>query len=224
MVNYAKLYNVAKKTFEPVEYLNYQSAIRTPKSDKGDEEDRLIIHELEEQWWQTNAQPIADFMGDMTLWNNVLPENLDIAKGHERKMKKNDKFMARYTGQHWVSRKPDEEDWFNAFEHYQIKDTNQFCQTYAMMHLLDKLPPRQDDNKFSRYYDYTLAALKFVKNDIISSFYKDAHYFDTSKSDHEHTYYSQKDMLNKVNNCIKYYEMCLNIPAFNCELHPTGPI
>jgi hypothetical protein len=86
-----------------------------------------------------------------------------------------------------------------------------------MMYLLDKLPKNQSKDNFERYYDYTKSALKFIKDDIILSFYPDAHYFDTTKKG----YYSQKDMLYKVDNCIKRYKMCVNIPLYEPKLQPS---
>lgn len=197
-MNYRPLYAFADKTFDEKEYKHYHEEIR--------KKENRILFDLEDAWWQENAQPLADFMGDMTLWANII-DDIDVKRGSVRGVPVMGVACARFTGSHWLSRKPGETTFFDPFKDYQVYGTNQFCQTFAMMYLVDALPKKRETKSFKNYYAYTLKALEFIR-DVISSFYPDAHYFNTSLEGH----YSQKDMLKKVNECIKHVNMCVNIP------------
>ena len=122
------------------------------------------MENVEQFWADKNVQPIADFMGLKELWEIMIP-NID-AKTEGRNFptkSKSDENQAIYTGRHWLSRKAYEDSWFDPYNEYQIHGTNQFCQTYSMMYLLNKLPPEGKD-EFIKYYKYTEEALKFIKN------------------------------------------------------------
>ena len=124
------------------------------------------MENVEQFWADKNVQPIADFMGLKELWEIMIP-NID-AKTEGRHLptkSKSDRTQAIYTGRHWLSRKVNEDNWFDPYKEYQINGTNQFCQTYSMMYLLDALPLPAGENEFIKYYKYTEEALKFIKDE-----------------------------------------------------------
>ena len=102
-----------------------------------------------------------------------------------------------FTGSHWNSRKANEIDWFEPYADYQIFGTNQFCQTFAMMYLADKLPSiNADKYNFTKYYTYTIEALKFIEEVI------NAYPSSTLKE------------RKAIKECIKYPNVCLNSIEF----------
>lgn len=237
MTDYTKLYIKCDQQMNSADFLNYQSSMRTKQADADEEEKRLELSKLEDKWWQEFAQPLADFMGDFRVWEEVLATDfpdtkLNMKEGKQPRNPKNKgtQFEAIYLGAHFVSRKPGEIAWFDPFDHFQLFGTNQFCQSFALMNLVSynpnmpknlKLPiPRSTDNGFKRYYRYTKHVLGFIKV-IIDTFEEDGTLFDVSRSDAEKKYYPKNEMLRKVNECISHYAMCVNIPKYDCQL--SGP-
>jgi hypothetical protein len=227
MTDYTVLYNAADKRFDREGFLEYQLSI----SRQVDENEKLIREEkhdqlnqlpiLDQLWAETYIQPIADFMGDIKLWQIKFGEaNIDLPKVNEHtgevargsiRSAPTTKDSARYSGSHWYSRKKDDpkEKYFNAFYHYQLNGTNQFCQTYAMMYLDNKFehhfkytPPE----RFEKYYDYTLEALKYIEEVIKSINYRSPVF---------NGEYSKKNMLELVKECLAHPSVCLNLPHYD---------
>lgn len=153
----------------------------------------------EQTWVDKNLSVIMDFMGDSDVWKFVIPGvklyGNDGMRTSTRNKKVDNYSVAVFTGAHWNSRKANQIKWFEPYDEYQISGTNQFCQTFAMMHLIDKLPPPiKSSNKLSisKYYVYTHAALEFI-NDVMSKYDKTT---DKEKK--------------AIKECMKYPNICLN--------------
>jgi len=89
---------------------------------------------------------------------------------------------------------------FDAYDHYQIQGSNQFCQTYMMMYLIprcrvsfqrSKLNPRD----FKKFYTYTQNAIKFIESCLTK-------------------YYGESEYMTYLRKCIqmlkRHPNMCLN--------------
>jgi len=99
-------------------------------------------------------QEVIDFMGDENVWKFKIP-NIVIKY---RKTRHSSKYpTAFFIDSHWTARKPYESKIFNSYDHYQKPGTHRFCQTFAMMHLLDVLPPPTGN-----YKSYDRDAKKFI--------------------------------------------------------------
>ena len=122
--------------------------------------------------WGERMDLIIDFMGNHAVWKFVLNDDIDI---YERKpprkstFVKSNKHQAYFTGHHWLSIFKNTNVLFDPYNKYQIQGTNQFCQTYALMHLMNKLPGQLEqvcdpypNNSFKKYYYYTKCALDFI--------------------------------------------------------------
>lgn len=121
-----------------------------------------ILKKAEQDWFDANFQPILDFMGDDVVWEHFGMHPLKSRKTPDSS-KDEVMFIGRESG-HWYSHRKGERTWFDSYESgYQPPGTNQFCQTFALLHVLGKLPkkhpgpPSMDD-----YYRYTKHALKFI--------------------------------------------------------------
>jgi hypothetical protein len=128
--------------------------------------------------WGERMNLVIDFMGNYAVWKFLLNDDIDI---YERKpprkstIVKSDRHQAYFTGHHWLSIVKNTRELFDPYSEYQITGTNQFCQTYALMHLMNKLPGQSNQvcspfpyNSFKKYYYYTRCALDFIV-DVIKS-------------------------------------------------------
>lgn len=175
---------------------------------------------------------ITLFMGDTHVWWSLLPDLIfngvsenDIKTGKIERDKipykpfprgsktyKND--YAFFNGKHWNSQKANSTVRFDPYDKYQIKGTNQLCQTYSMMYLLNALPGELNETcspwngseqDFKKYYYYTECALKFTL--------RIAEHCKKIKLDLEYDTPSQpylNDLINIINYCLKYYKICIN--------------
>lgn len=153
--------------------------------------------EFEQEWVENNLQPLIDFFGDVDVWKTIIP-NVEIYGVEKRissvrNIKKTDNPQAHFSSTHWTSRFPTDEDWFDPYIEYQVFGTNQFCQTFAMMYLCNKLPKvTKNINSWVKYYNYTDKTLQFIKNNL-KKYFPD-----------------RTDLLKNVNECIKYSKRCIN--------------
>jgi len=157
---------------------------------------------IEQQWVDDNLQIIIDFMGDEDVWMYMFPKNELYGIGGRasvRNVNLSKNSTAVFSGSHWRSRKPNDTIWFDPYDEYQIYGTNQFCQTFAMMYLLNKLPNQDYGNNFKKYYTYTNEALLFI-SDIITN-----------------APFSTKAELKAIKNCLKYPNICLNAIELTIE-------
>jgi hypothetical protein len=229
MVDFTKLYAEADKQFNREGFLEYQLSISRQEDEnikllrEGKTQEELNqLPLLDQEWAETYIQPIANFMGDLNLWilkfgeNNINLPQIDrrgeVVRGSIRSVPVNiDKHVARFSGSHWYSRKmgdPKEKN-FNAFYHYQLNGTNQFCQTYAMMYLDNKLdhhPEYTPPESFEKYYKYTRKALEYIYT-TISVIDKTNALFNAE--------YSKKQMLALVKECLDHSALCLNLPHYD---------
>jgi uncharacterized protein YodC (DUF2158 family) len=115
----------------------------------------------EQYWTNHNLKVLIDFMGELTLWEYL---KIKVIEGKPR-LDVYDVSNAFYSGSHWYSRKANEKKSFDPYDKYQILGSNQFCQTYAMMYIYDKLPEKivDKEKQFTKYYEYTNNALDFIK-------------------------------------------------------------
>jgi hypothetical protein len=186
---------IADQHYNSIEevYKNYKKKVTMSYSD------------IEQEWVDNNLQIIMDFMGDEDVWKYMIP-NIELYGIGGRASYRNldsstKKSTAIFSGSHWKSRKPDDTIWFDPYDAYQVYGTNQFCQTFAMMYLLNKLPPvehHEDDkennlkNNFKKYYKYTHEALLFIYDTIT------------------HVPFNTEVELKAIQNCLKHPNLCLN--------------
>ena len=170
---------------------NYQSLIKKDKE----------LVDIEQKWVDKNLEVIIDFMGDIDVWKFIIPGvvvyGFDGSKASTRNKPPVNYPIGVFTGSHWNSRKANENGWFEPYADYQIFGTNQFCQTFAMMYLAGKLPViNSDKNNFTKYYTYTIEALKFIEK-VINN-------------------YPSSTLKEKkaIKECIKYPNICLNSIEF----------
>jgi hypothetical protein len=100
-------------------------------------------------------QTIVDFMGDESVWKTMVPGVVIQRRPPSRHVSKYP--TAYFVKDHWTCRKADETDVFDPYNHYQEKETHGFCQTFAMMYLLDQLP-----EPTGNYKSYNKAAIEFI--------------------------------------------------------------
>lgn len=157
------------------------------------------IQEMEQQWVDTYLQPVIDFFGEEDVWKKVVPHVELYGLHHKMVATRNIKItgypQAHYSSTHWTSRLPHEYKWFNPYDKYQIKGTNQFCQTFALMNLCNELPPdapRSTYNTWTKYYYYTEKALEFMQKVLAQHFPQN------------------KEKQRQVKQCKKYLQRCVN--------------
>lgn len=170
---------MADKQYQNIEDYtkNYRNIIKNNKK----------LSEIEQEWYDNNLEFIVDFMGNISFWNYLGFKTIGeegIKKSHKAIMKdiingkiKNDIPIGIFSGQHWVSVKKNEKIEFDPYNEYQIFSSNQFCQTFAMMNVFDKLPEKNTDKEkcFTKFYKYTEDALKFIEElleEHLDKFYK----------------------------------------------------
>ena len=123
--------------------------------------------QIEQEWSDNNITILMDFMGSNTIWNAMVKDIQLYDDGSKsiRNMGISDKPIAVYTRGHWYSRKANN-DKTQSFDSYsanlQPNGSNQFCQTYAMMYLLDRIKPEKNIS-FESFYANTKKALDFIK-------------------------------------------------------------
>ena len=170
-----------------------------------------------------NLKIIVDFLGTAAVWNLIFENkiNLYLFKPFPRRLvnSKNNYPDAYFSGSHWNSRKANESELFDPYHEYQIFGTNQFCQTYSMMYLLDKLPGQNNSNckkwsgsekDFKKYYYYTLCALKFIKEIVTRCSDANLIVFDDSGPDGNREFYDDT-LLPLIDQYIKQYKVCINV-------------
>lgn len=189
--NWLNIANIQYKSLKELKK-NYQTLIKRDK--------KLV--DIEQKWVDKNLEVIIDFMGDIDVWNFMIPGiivyGFDGSKVSTRNKPLVNYPIALFTSSHWNSRKANEMHWFEPYADYQIFGTNQFCQTFAMMHLANKLPSiNNDKSNFTKYYIYTIEALNFIEeliNKYPSSTLKER---------------------NAIKECIKYPNICVNCIEFH---------
>lgn len=126
----------------------------------------LLWKTQEQEWVDKYLTPLIDLMGDESIWKCVVGSNVELY-GLDRRMSIksipiSNNPQAHFSGAHWRSRKANTEQWFDPYTEFQYLGTNQFCQTFALMNLMNALPDLYDD-PFRKYYEYTRAALFFIQ-------------------------------------------------------------
>jgi hypothetical protein len=140
--------------------------------------------QLDQDWADEYIQPLVDFMGD----SHVIRMKIDYKSPLDYPV--NVPTMGFCSG-HWYARKPGDTKAFNPYDEYQVPGTNQFCQTYALMYHANKLP-RKRYGSWTKYYSYTLSALKFIKATL-------------------QRFPDDERLIRCVDECIKYPNICVNI-------------
>lgn len=161
----------------------------------------------EQDWVDEYLQPLMDLLGETSIWKYIAGEFIElygIETGEPRKSQRNiptsNKAQAYFrhngTTGHWYSRKRNEKEWFDSYQEYQIVGTNQFCQTFALMNLVDKLPKveKTKQNSMLKYYNYTYEALLFIQHVIETTIY--------SKR--------RKIYMKKITECLSHPNICVN--------------
>ena len=107
-------------------------------------------------------QSLIDFMGDEFVWRTMVP-GVVIKRRRALRPYIPTSPVAYFVDDHWTARKAYEAETFDSYAHYQKPGTHRFCQAFAMMHLLDKLPP-----PVSSHAEYDNFALEFIRSVIDS--------------------------------------------------------
>jgi len=193
---FLKIANTAATT--KTEFLEIQRSFRN----KG-------LKQSEQSWADTNFNTIVDLMGEKVIWQFMVPDidgrGWEETRASSRKIPTSSNPVAVFSGAHWTSRKAGESVFFDPYYEYQIPGTNQFCQTFALMYLMDKLPEPivSQPGDISKYYYYTRAAIEFI----IEVF----EIFPFVGETREQQKYNRDYYLNRAKNCLKNSNACLNI-------------
>lgn len=201
----------------------YQNVIKNNKEVGDINGDFMTLYDIEDYWNRDNLSTIMEFMGNPNVWSVIIP-NIEIRGGESEKIEYKrassrieipitNHPIAIYSGSHWRSRKANSDVWFDPYDEYQPNDTNQFCQTFAMMYLIENALPDKinDPFCFTKFYGYTKAALYFIRN-IIYNF--DFNYFrEKYKSTPKYNYNKtqEKNIKLAINECIENPNICFNI-------------
>ena len=123
---------------------------------------------IEQKWVNTYFQPLVNFITSKDVWNCIAKFTDVCGEDGRRSSNKHipvslDRCQAHFSACHWTSRKAGEKKWFDPYDEYQPRGTNQFCGIFSMMYVLDRLPPISGNRTFQRFYGYTQAALEFCK-------------------------------------------------------------
>jgi hypothetical protein len=191
---------------------------------------RPHLSALEQVWTSDFLVPLTDLMGEQLF---ILPTffGVELSKGIHFHPEVSDKNRMVYSGAHFRSRKAGSNVTFDPYDEFQIDGSNQFCQTYALMHLFDKTGPPSTDRSFLKYYDYSLRALRFIQQSIkkLTTVYiydfswinkyvneeyaltKHARLIPYSSTISEDPAESKNQMLAKVQECIDHYPAVLNV-------------
>ncbi len=102
-------------------------------------------------------QKIIDFMGDDSVWATMVPGVVIQRRSPSRHAPQRP--TAYFVDSHWKARKAGDTNVFDPWDHYQKPGTHKFCQTFAMMYLLDVLPTPVYDYKM-----YDICARKFIRS------------------------------------------------------------
>ena len=100
-------------------------------------------------------QKVIDFMGDESVWKTMIPLIQIRSRGPGRHLPTVP--TAYFVSSHWRAQKAASSKVFDPWDHYQRKGTHGFCQTFCMMHLLDRLP----EPRFN-YKTYDNSAREFI--------------------------------------------------------------
>lgn len=169
-----------------------------------------VLADQEQAWSDKYYQVLADFMGEDRIWEAIIPDVETHGFGgrsSSRSLKEISPVpQAVYSGGHFRSRRAGEEKFFDSYvKGVQYTGTNQFCQTYAMMHLsgvdFDSFGVKR--GKWESYYEFTYRALLFIR-DVIEKTYEDG-----VINDVEYIEY-----LKRADECIRNRYACLNIIEF----------
>lgn len=173
------------------------------------------IRDLEYRWGEVYFNPLTEFMGDIDLWEAL---GIHVSKTPLWRLPVTPYPVAYYTGSHWVSRRAGTAVVFDPYDEFQIYGTNQFCQTYAMMHVLPssimKSPVMRKNTTSSghwrKYYTYTKSALEFIKKLIeFCKKHSNIRSLETFSSKYPNTTFKNLDAA--IDTCLAHPYMCLNI-------------
>jgi hypothetical protein len=195
-----KWFSIADKKYNSQREVEkeYQKVIKkTPMAD------------IEQDWVDENLAPLMDFMGDENVWNAIIPGvHVQGAGGRasSRRLPITPYPIAVFSGAHWTSRKAGQINFFDPYDHYQIKGTNQFCQTFSMMYLVDSLPLPLPDG-WDKNYEYAKNALEFIKEVIKNIPSNNPAFLEVPGL-------NKNALTKKVNECLKHSNICVNAIEF----------
>jgi hypothetical protein len=176
---------------------------------------------IEQYWYDIMIFPLIKFMGYPETFESFV-ENVEVKldKPKPRYIPTSDKPIALFTtGQHWLSypRQDKLQGWFDPYDEYQPFGTNQLCQTFTFMNLLNKLPPRSKDRSFKVYYEYTKKGFEFIK-ELFTLHPK----LVKINNDNDLGNYNYTELLFRVNECIKKSNIFINLLEYSDDIdyHP----
>jgi hypothetical protein len=173
---------------------------------------------IDQEWADTYHQPLADFMGDpltiVSYFNGSSKNRPNVIVRDRTTLRTNVEhstvgFSKNFGASgHWYSRMPGDSKAFDPYTEFQYQGTNQFCQTYSWMYQAHRLPDKVTGT-WTKYYSYTVSALKFIKH-VLESFPTNSAVFSGTLEDGNKRA-TKKQLLKCVNECIKYPNICVNI-------------
>lgn len=216
LTDYTELYRLEDKRFKTRQDLeNFQKLYMY-----GSKSLSQNIRNLEYRWGEIYFNPLTEFMGDRRLWAalgiRVPDNNIRAAPTALARLNVTSYPVAYFSGAHWVSRRAGETKVFDPYDEFQVPGTNQFCQTFSMMHVLGpgsssplrKVSPKATSGNWLKYYTYTKKALKFIKR-MIERCKRSPTLKNLPVFKEKNTTFRNLDAAIKV--CLEHPYMCLNI-------------
>jgi len=175
--------------------------------------------------WADNLLILQEFMGSSFVWETCVPgvvvSGITGKAGHRKTTLEIKPYnRAFYSGSHWTSQLKNTTDVFDPYEEYQIRGTNQFCQTFAMMYLKKALPnvvPKNTKAPLKKYYTYTKEALKFIKKQVKIVFDKLQQNNREANRNHFYITYTTNENVK-----VRIYEIDLSKALEHCTRHPAA--
>jgi hypothetical protein len=198
---------------------------------------RGTLKDFEDEWANFNLIPLQYLMGDSTistLYGVDTQYRVSFPKSVQRPTmifasKKltfgndGEPNLDGITG-HFNSMRPGDTKTFDPYSHYQMLGTQQFCQTFALMYAIGRIPNEglQSDNPHD-YYEYNKIALNFIRDTVermIPIGYDYTWINDIMAADEENPYIlglssnpatAKLQILHKIDECLRQYRACINV-------------
>ena len=127
--------------------------------------------------------------------------------GDNPKLQNLDYPVITFHGQHFNCKLPGKSN-FDPYHEYQNTGSHQFCQTYSLMKLVDKLPKvveHHKDSDYHHFYEYSIHALKFIQGIIKTCISKRVKIY----SENNDEFF--QDLLTYVNEILEIPEISFNV-------------
>ena len=174
--------------------------------------------DMDQVWSDSFLQPLIDFMGT----EEVIHFAMDKIAGQEVKIYGLDGKRTRwrvlipyyhipqiaYVGdKHFISLQAHRpySEYFDPYTIHQVKGSNQFCQTFSLMHLLGILQEQEErEYSFYDYYIFTEMAIHFIEM-VYQCIVRHRKWTETVGS-----LFTKKEIGRAIQECKKYSNICVN--------------